>query len=120
MKVGVMAVHVVIGGLLLAGCAGNARDYKSFVREQPPCALAPLTDAQIMAVARRELGKSFFSVSGMPERPHRITARGCVYEVEYPILSNGSEWFGFDAVDGTSSILIARVLSTFAFGAMAR
>lgn len=111
MRIEWIAVQVAAGGLLLAGCACNARDYKCFVREQPPCRLAPLTDEQVMTAARKELGESSFRVPGMPERPHRITARGCVYEVEYVVISVNNEWVSFDAIDGTGWMLVARDLS---------
>lgn len=117
---GALVVHVrvkvpaiTIGALLLAGCACDARDYKCFVRERPPCAFPPLTDEQVMAVARRELGESFFSVAGMPERPYRISPQGCVYEVEYVALSLGNEWFSLDGIDSTSWMFVARDLSVF-------
>ena len=66
-----------------------------------------------MAVARRELGESFFSVAGMPERPYRISSQGCVYEIEYVALSIDNEWFAFDAIDSTSWLLVARDLSVY-------
>jgi len=100
------AIRIVFG-LLVAGDA-CADSYDDFVREQPPCHLAPLTDQQVMDAAWKELGESYFHVPGMPERPYRIATRGCAYEVEYVILSHGQEWFGFDAIDGTSFILVAR------------
>lgn len=113
MEVRVTVLPIVIGGLLLAGCACDARDYRCFVREHPPCALAPLTDEQVIAAARKELGEAFFFVAGMPERPYRIAPRGCVYEVEYVALSLGNQWFSFDGIDGTSWILVARDMSVY-------
>jgi hypothetical protein len=111
MRFMVAASRLVCG--LLAGGSAGAQDYESFVREKPPCHSAPLTNQQIIAAAKKELGESFFRPSGMPDRPFRISERGCVYEVEYVILSVKNQWLSFDAIDGTSWILVARDLSVF-------
>jgi hypothetical protein len=110
----VVAAPLLLSWLLAAGA--TAHDYESFVSEKPPCRLAPLTEQQVMDAARKELGESFFSPPDMPyRRPSRIVERGCVYEVEYVILSVGDRWLSFDSIDGTSSILVARDLSIFTF-----
>ena len=107
-----LAALQLVCGFLSVGSAG-AQDYETFRREKPPCLLAPLTDQQVMAAAQRELGESFFHPSDMPDRPFRISELGCVYQVEYVILSVKDRWLSFDAIDGTGWILVARDLSVF-------
>lgn len=89
--------------------------FQEFTKEKPPCHLPALTNEQVTLIGHRVLGEAFFHIEGLAERPSRVLEQGCVYAFEYPIGTYEDQWWGFNSVDGTSRILVARDGSVFRF-----
>ena len=115
-RIGICFVFLIASALTACETVGTReRRFYEFTKEKPPCHLAPLTDAEVTRIGHQVLGEAFFHIEGLPERPSRVIEYGCVYRFQYPIGTYEDQWWGFNSVDGTSEILVARDGSIFLF-----
>jgi hypothetical protein len=88
----------------LLGCASQ-NTYQHWISEKPPCRLSPLSNAEVLAIARDTLGETY---SLQPEPLRRITDHGCVYEYEQSLLSDNGKPDPLESLSPSASVLVKR------------
>jgi hypothetical protein len=88
----------------LLGCAGMD-EYERFVLEKPPCSLPPLSEHEVLAIAKSVLGEWY---SLQPEPNRRVVDLGCVYEYEQSLLSSHGKPDPLESLSPSASVLIRR------------
>ena len=91
----------------LASCAGPSQ-FERFVSEQPPCRLPALSKDEVLAIARKVLGNTYYE---QPEPTRSVTEQGCVYKYRQYVESQA-----LDASD-TADLVIRRDRRVWQFGA---
>src|SRR5690242_9853953 len=109
-------VSFAVALLTLTGCTSapskvhcfDQREWDAIVAEKAPCRLPALSNADVLQAVRDEQGQPFFDDPKLGPRPYRIRSVDCHYEVEYVVFGFNGAWAGFDAIDGTSFMLVGR------------
>lgn len=94
----------LIAYLTLLGCAGMS-EYERFVSEKPPCQLPPLSEEEVLAIAKSVLGEWY---SLQPEPHRRVVDLGCVYEYEQSLLSSHGKPDSLESLSPSASLLVKR------------
>jgi hypothetical protein len=102
--------------MTLSGCATatqkihcfDKREWESIQAEKAPCSLPELSDADVLQTVREERGQSFLDDPALGPRPYEVRSVDCHYEFEYVVMAFKGHWAGFDAIDGTSFMLVGR------------